>query len=165
MVVTSHFDGRIRIRDEGLKLESMAGEVKEAVLASEGVNSVEANPRVGSLLVLYDAAVTAVEKILKVISDLLGSGDQQTEETEPSTTGWRARSVAGVAAVKRLSRSIPAIPPRLKRNLVNGGMLLSLFVSVLLGFIGLKKLHILTGIIFIALFGDHFYLHKERVFG
>lgn len=163
MVVASQVEGRVRIRDEGLKRALVAGEVRDALLESEGVTGVESNPRVGSLLVLYNAAVTAVEHILKKVSELLGTEEEQTEERAEGEEA--PRSFPGVRLIERLSQSMPrSISRRWKRNLVNAGMLLSLAVSLLLGFFGLKKLHILTGILFVALFGDHFYLHKERIF-
>ncbi len=65
MEITSHFESRVRIRDEGLKKEPLLSRAREALLAMPGVSEVEANPRVGSLLVLYAAAVTAVEKMMK----------------------------------------------------------------------------------------------------
>lgn len=149
MVVASHFEGRIRIRDEGLKGEPLLSRIREVLLATPGVSGVEANPRVGSLLVLYTAAVTGTEAILKVVSDFLGSAE-----------------MAGKAAqAKRVSARAPfSIPARVKRNVGNIGMLAALLLSVAAAIFDLKKLHILAGIVFLALFGVHFFERKEYIF-
>lgn len=148
MVVASHFEGRLRIRDEGLKGEPLLSRVREALLATPGVSGVEANPRVGSLLVLYTAAKTTIEKVTKVVSDFLGS------EKKGDT-----------AEVKRTIAKVPfSIPARVKRNVTNFGMLSALFLSVAAAIFDLKKLHILTGIVFLALFGVHFFERKEYLF-
>ena len=172
MVVASLLDGRIRIRDEGQKKEPLASRVREALLAAPGVSSVEANPRVGSLLVLFSAAVTAVEKILKTVSDLLGIAAESPDSAEQAPSpgipfAERASSATSQVRKKLLSlvgRAALAVPPGAKRRMVNIGMLASLAVSLAAAIFGLKKLHILTGIIFVALFGDHFYQKKEAMF-
>ena len=151
MVVASVLDGRVRIRDEGLKREPLVTRVREALLATPGVSQVEANPRVGSLLVLYSAALTAVEKILKMVSELLGSG----EEVKPAQSTGR----------RLLGRVALAVPSVLKRRTINNiGMLASLVLSLAAAIFSLKKLHILTGILFVALFGKHFYERRAQMF-
>ena len=53
-----------------------------------GVSEVEANPRVGSLLVLYAAAVTAVEKMMNILSFIpLSCG--QLHATDRRSALWR----------------------------------------------------------------------------
>ena len=163
MVVASQMDGRVRIRDEGLKREPLASKVREALLATPGVSGVEANTRVGSLLVLYSAALTPAEKILKMVSQLLGSPLEQARPAEASQGG---------AEEPRRSWKMP-LPWRtphaersvLKRRMMgNIGMLAALTVSMVAAIFHLKKLHILTGIIFLFLFGDHFYQRRTRMF-
>ena len=149
MAVASQFDGRVRIRDEGLKREPLLARVKEALLIMPGVTGVEGNPRVGSLLVLYKAAVTVVEKILETVTDLIGSGEVEEKAAE-----------AG-----RLSARVPfSIPAKVKRSVANFGMLAALLLSVAAAIFDLKKLHILAGIVFLALFGVHFFERKEYLF-
>ncbi len=148
MVVASHFEGRLRIRDEGLKGEPLLSRVREALLVTPGVSGVEANPRVGSLLVLYTATKTTIEKVMKVVSDFLGS------EKKGNTS-----------EVKRIIAKVPfSIPARVKRNLTNFGMLAALLLSVAAALFDLKKLHILAGIVFLAFFGAHFFERKEYLF-
>ncbi|HBG06145.1 MAG: hypothetical protein A2075_02485 [Geobacteraceae bacterium GWC2_58_44] len=156
MVVASLVDGRVRIRDEKLKREPVLARIKEELMAAPGVTGVEANPRVGSLLVIYSAALTAVEKILKTVSELLGSGVEVSGSAEP------ARSFVKMPFIRRESFAVPSV---LKARVLNNiGMLASLVLSIGLGIFGLKKLHILTGIVFVALFGKHFYERRAQMF-
>lgn len=150
MVVASHVDGRVRIRDDGLKKGGTASRIKEALLAEPGVSGVESNPRVGSLLVLYSAALTALEKILKKISEMLGSSLEAPGSEE------RPRSFPKIP----LSISIPAA---IKRKALNVGMLLSLILSVGAAVVCLKKLHIALGIIFTALAAQHTYQRRRLI--
>lgn len=175
MVVASLIDGRVRVRDEGLKKEQLAERVKEELMADPGVSSVEVNPRVGSLLIIYRAAVTAVEKILHLLSELLGSGPEpgKSEEEahhregrrswEPSHPGKVPFGKVSLGSL-RFGRMPFSISRGLRRTLVNFGMLASLVISVGLAFLDLKKLHILTGVVFMLLFGDHFYQRRGHMF-
>ena len=155
MVVASLLDGRVRIRDEGLKREPLVTRVREALLATPGISQVDANPRVGSLLILYSAALTAVEKILKMVSELLGSGVEASGSAEPAQSTGR----------RLLGKVSLAVPSVLKTRTINNiGMLASLALSLAAAIFSLKKLHILAGIIFVALFGRHFYERRTRMF-
>ena len=151
MVVTSHIEGRVRIRDEGLKEEALLTKVREALLDNPGIANVEANPRVGSLLVLYSSPLTGVERIQQIISGFLGEG----EPVAP----------AGLAGIARIFEKVPrAIPERARKIAGNVGMLASLVLSVIAAVLDLKKLHILAGVIFLAIFGAHLYERRQFLF-
>lgn len=184
MVVASVVDGRVRIRDEGLKSESVAGRVRDELLATEGVTSVEGNPRVGSLLVLYNAARTALENILKAVSGILGTGHEgRTEgaqQGEPKQSWWKKvmRPEQGEQSEGEQGEPVqswwrqmlakakvsPAASSVMKRRVMNNiGMLASLTLSLLAALFSFKKLHILSGLVFVALFGEHFYQRRARM--
>lgn len=163
MVVASLLDGRVRIRDEGLKREPLVARVREELLATPGVSEVEVNTRVGSLLVLYSAAVTAAEKILKTVSQLLGSAEAASGSEQPARSGSARPGI--FAKLSRFKDASFAEPSVFKRRVLNNiGMLVSLVASLGAAIFGLKKLHILTGVVFLALFGDHFYQRRARMF-
>ena len=173
MVVASLLDGRVRVRDEGLRREPLVNRVREALLALPGVDAVEANPRVGSLLIIYSAALTAVEKILKTVSNLVGSEEEGRDSAEPAPgrekTPFAEKASSATARVRRqllslVGRAALAVPPATKKRLVNIGMLASLALSLAAAIFGFKKLHVLAGIVFVVLFGDHFYQKKEAMF-
>jgi len=163
MVVASLVDGRVRIRDEGLKREPLVTRVREALLGAPGVSAVEANPRVGSLLILYSAALTAVEQILKTVSDLLGSGAEEGGAAESGkTTAEPGKATGKFPFTRKLSFAMPSV---MKRRVVNNiGMLASLALSLAAVIFHLKKIHVLAGIVFVALFGVHLFERRQQVF-
>lgn len=151
MVVASHVSGRIRIRDEKLRREAVAGRVRAALLAAPGVSDAEVHPRVGSVLVIYSPAETEGEgeAILAVVAGLLGS----VEEVVPA---------AAAVVCPKISLTMS---PKTKRKVVNIGMLSALVLSLAALLFHLKKLHYLAGIAFVALFGDHLYERRQLLFG
>lgn len=158
MVVASLLNGRVRVRDEGLKKQPLLSRVTEALIATPGVTSAEANTRVGSLLVFYDAALAAAEQILKLISELLGSPQEVPPSAEAEAGGATSRPFPFSRAMSL------SIPPALRRRVVNYGMLAALALSVGAAIIHFKKLHVLAGIVFLALFGDHLYQRRGQMF-
>lgn len=151
MLVASCIDGRIRIRDQQLTQKGVAEAVCETLSALPGIGLVTVNERVGSLLVIYSAAVTRLQNILESITGLLGD----EEETTPSArSGEQAPSVSGIRSLGLSGR----------KSAVNLGMLASLVTSMLGIMFGLKKLHYAAGMIFLALFGIHFFKRRRAVF-
>jgi len=154
MLIASHFEGRARIRDEKLKCESLISEVREKLLETPGVNGVETNSRTGSLLVLYSAAKTEFDSIIELISEMIGSYVEQ--ETAQSGTTEKKTECCGKISL--------TIPPGIRKAAVNIGMLASMSFSLLAIIFHLKKLHVVTGIIFVALMGDHVLERRQRIF-
>ena len=154
MVVASLLDGRVRVRDEALKSEPRAAQVRDALLATPGVAAAEVNLRVGSMLVLYDAALAAVDQILESIAGLLGT----------SVTPGEAAAQKRPFRMPLAGKVSLSLTPAVKRRVVNIGMFASLLLSVAAAILDLKKLHILAGVVFLALFGDHFYQRKGQMF-
>jgi hypothetical protein len=166
MEVSSHIEGRIRIRDAGFRKEALLTRAREALLGLPGVSEVEANPRVGSLLVIYAAAVTAVQQLLRTLSELLGSGEEIAAEAEAAaasakpTLVQRARLALPLVGKVRL-----ALPSVLKKRVLNNiGMLVTLGISLGAAAFYLKKLHILAGLVFVGLFGIHLFERRKQVF-
>lgn len=155
MIVASLLDGRVRVRDEALKREPLATRVRDALLATPGVAAAEVNPRVGSMLVLYDATLAAVDQILETVAGLLGTSVQASGETAAPKRPARMPLSGGLSL---------SLSPAMKKRVVNIGMLASLALSVAAAVLDFKKLHILAGILFLALFGDHLYMRKEHMF-
>lgn len=159
MVVASLLNGRVRVRDEGLKKQPLLSRVTDALIATPGVTSAEANTRVGSLLVFYDAALAAAEQILKLISELLGSPQEVPPSAGEAETGGPTSRHFPFSRGMSLS-----ILPALRKRVVNYGMLAALALSVGAAIIHFKKLHVLAGILFLALFGDHIYQRRGQMF-
>lgn len=151
MLVASCIDGRIRIRDPQLTQKGVADVVCEALSALPGISQVTVNERVGSLLVIYSAAVTRFQSIMESIAALLGD---EEEATPFARSGEQAPFVSGLRS----------LGPAGRRSAVNLGMLASLVTSMLGIMFGLKKLHYAAGVIFLALFGIHFFKRRRAVF-
>lgn len=151
MLIASHFDGRIRIRDQQLTNKGVAQAISEAVSALPGVGQVTVNERIGSLLIIYSAAVTKLQSIMERISGLLG-------EAPPLPTnvlsGKEDCCVPGLRSLR-----LPS-----KKGAVNLGMLASLVTSMLGIIFGLKKLHVAAGLLFLALFGIHIFERRRAMF-
>jgi hypothetical protein len=153
MLIASHFDGRIRIRDQQLTNKGVAQAMSEALSALPGVGQVTVNERVGSLLVIYSAAVTKLQSIMERISELLG-------EASPLPLGAPSGKEDGCGSGLRL----PALRLPDKKAAVNLGMLATLVTSMLGIIFGLKKLHVAAGILFLAVFGIHIFERRRAMF-
>ncbi|MBV9153124.1 MAG: hypothetical protein JO204_15260 [Alphaproteobacteria bacterium] len=70
LTVVHHVPGRLRLRSPALKGKSHLGEIAQRRLAdSPGLTALTFNPHTGTLLVLYDPAVTAAGDIVKTLAD------------------------------------------------------------------------------------------------
>lgn len=151
MQIASCIDGRLRIRDQKLTQKGVAEAVCTVLTALPGISQVTFNARVGSLLIIYSAAVTKLQGIMESIAELLG------EQEEPSTSRSCERASSFVSGIRSLK-----LPER--RAAVNLGMLASLVTSMLGIILGLKKLHVAAGILFLAFFGIHIFERRRAMF-
>ena len=69
--IRSYFPGRLRARHASLKNAETVKQVKTFLAGLEGVRSVEINPRVGSLLLLWDPAKLDIEQLKALASAAL----------------------------------------------------------------------------------------------
>ena len=64
--ITSFIDGRVRLRHPALRNAATADMAASMVSGVDGVESVQVNPRTGSLLIFYDAEKLSREKLLEL---------------------------------------------------------------------------------------------------
>lgn len=147
MMITSCIDGRIRVRDSLLRNASVAGTLNRVLLDAPGVKAVSINSRAGSLLILFRQAQTTVREIIALLEEFLPAAKTASAPV-PAKSG-RSRQV-GLATIRRRA--------------VNLGMLASLLVSLLGAALGAKTLHIVAGIIFVAVAGVHHYDKRQALF-
>ncbi|MBZ0157820.1 MAG: hypothetical protein K8I29_16615 [Alphaproteobacteria bacterium] len=140
-MVTSYVEGRVRVRDKALNRSSTITALKESLLKYKGIIKVTENRRVGSLLVIYDRAVTGIRKIMAIIAGYLNTSGTLNKVT---------------ASIKRSGKAF--------RRAINIGMLSALLASIVAAIVGSKGMHVIAGTGFLALFAMHFYRHKEMVF-
>jgi len=151
MEIVSNVAGRARFRDPALKREPRLEEAQRALAALPGVSAVEANVRVGSLLVHYDPALAALESLAQAVGARAGAAAEAGRGAAPRPRSRRA------AEVPRR----PGAPLVDRRVLKNLGLLATLSVSMGGALFHLKKLHYLSGLAFVALSGDHV-LERKR---
>lgn len=150
--IASSIPGRLRLRDASLREAARLEKLRATAAGWRGVNSVEANPRVGSLLLHYDAAVLTQGKLETRLMNALGL---------PAANAPQAGAVAMPAA--------PAAPEkrRVTRVAVNRQakrvMLASLAASLALAVAGAKRWHAATGGLFLAALLVHLAVHRRHL--
>jgi len=159
MVIASCIDGRLRIRDEVLRNASAAETVRRALLAVPGIREVSANPRAGSLLVLYHQAQTTLRKI----TDLLR---RHLLPERSATASLPERSASERRAHDR--RTLPTrrseLASGIRRRAVNLGMLAALLVSMAGAVLDAKTLHIVAGVFFLGVLAIHLFDKRRSLF-
>ena len=153
MTITSCIDGRIRVRDGLLRNSTVAGSLSRLLLETPGVREVSANPRAGSLLILFQQARTTLGEITALLARFL----PEEASTSPS-------SAPAPAAKARTGRPRRATTAAVRRQAVNLGMLAALLASLAGAALGAKALHIIAGLVFVGFFGLHFLDKKHFIF-
>lgn len=141
-MVVCETEGRIRFRDAALKAEDISNTVREALLKTTGVLRVEANRRIGSLLVLYDKACLTVKGILEKVAQALGVDIEKVRSD-----------------LKKLEKTIST--PQYRRY-VKRGMLGTLGVALGVVFFW-EGLHVAAGAVFTALLAAHLYQNRKTL--
>lgn len=137
--IVSALPGRIRIRDRVLRDRARLARIEEALAALEGIDSLQPNPRAGSIVLHFDAARIAVEALEVKVDSII-----DTELARPHAP--RRRS--------------------LKMQINRGaklGMLGSLTASLALAVAGKKGAHAITGGLFVACLGVHLGVHRRSL--
>ena len=146
MIITSDIPGRIRIRDQRLTRVDQAEEIRNDLLAMNGVTEVTVGIRTGSLLIVYSAA--SLQGIMALLNGLFGAAEESSNSCDCS---FRAVD-------------FPALGAKMRKNAVNSGMLASLLISMIGIMVGLKKLHVAAGILFLGIFGIHIFERRRAMF-
>lgn len=140
--IVSSLPGRIRIRDKRLRDQTRQHELKKELLQITGITQLQGNVRTGSVVINFDPVaieITALESKLdsavdKVLSESL---------TPPLLTKKRINRYNKLAMLGSLTASMALAMARRKRW---------------------RRLHALTGYLFIANLGVHLYLYRKTLF-
>lgn len=130
-MIVSLVDGRVRIRDEAFKTHSVTSSLKSRLTSAKGVEGVTANPRAGSILIIYDSAATSIQNIIDAVK------------------GYINISATKKPLDKRKVKSVSI------RRIINIGMFASLFMSLVGMATGFMKLHLIAGLMFVGFLGIH----------
>ena len=137
-MIASFYDGRVRIRMEALRNPANMVMVENFIKGQDGVLEIVANPRTGSLLVLYDPE--------KIPRDTLLSAAQALEAQLPAS-GGPARKHCGCC--KPFSRKTET------------GLLAGLYAATLAGGFVSSRVHVTAALLFTALAGLHLYNRRQ----
>ena len=142
-MLTAAQNGRIRFRNEALKVAEFGYAVRDSLLEVKGVVQVQVNKRVGSLLILFDKTKVTAEKILDTVAGALGVDLSKVRES--------------VNDVKKKLTGPQG------RRFVKRGLLVSMAAT--LGIVAFsEKWHVAAGVAFVHLLGLHLYQNKRTLF-
>ena len=153
----SYFPGRLRARHASLKNAETVKQVKTFLAGLEGVRSVEINPRVGSLLLLWDPAKLDIEQLKALASAAL-----------PEEKPVPAKSAATRQRAPAKGFQIGDLNPFHGSKFVNLAMTAT-YALTLLGLVpgigpgGKMALHVASGVAFTAFLAWHLIRYRSTV--
>lgn len=145
--IVSSIPGRLRLRHPLLRRSAQSIDWSARLGALDGVLSVEANPRTGSLLVHYDVSRCGRAAMEAQITGL----GESSSEPEAADTIDDSPSPSRRATAREWNR------------LAKLGMMASFPVSLALAATGSKKLHAVTGGVFSLLLLAHLVVHRRHL--
>lgn len=150
MVIASHIPGRLRVRDRRFLADDYREEVLLGLAALDSTIVCESNPRCGSLLLHYDPARLAPERLAGWLAARFGAA-----ATEPSPT---APGHGAPLAADRLRR----VAGRNTNRVAKYGLLASIAV-MLLALGRSTRLHAAAGGLNMAFLALHLLHHRTKL--
>ena len=145
-IVTSFIDGRVRLRHPALKDAATVDMAAGMLSGVDGVESVQSNPRTGSLLIFYDAEKLSREKLLELAEQ--GAAFLQEEQKRVPD---RTCSLTGMLLSRKATR------------LGKRAMLVSLLCSLAGAASGMGAVHSVTGAVFALASLQHMAAHRKAL--
>jgi len=149
MVISCNFAGRLRVRDNRLKISQKNEEVQRSLAAFGEIYEMKLNTEVGSLLVLYKPSLWVGDKITASLERLL-----------PSKS---VKLCPGHAGALPEWFSCPSLGLD-QRKLIKGGMIASLLSSLFGAVLGKEKLHVTFGLVFLGFLTAHLSSKRRLLF-
>lgn len=134
--------GRIRFRNESLKVAEFAYGIRDSLLEVKGVIQVQVNKRIGSILILFDKTKVSAENILSKVAEGLGIDMAKVKEN--------------VSNMKK------ALNGRNGRKYVKRGMGGALAAALGIVYFS-EKWHVAAGIVFIHMLALHLYQNRRTL--
>lgn len=145
--ISSFIDGRVRLRHPALKDPSLAEAACSVLSGVEGVESVQANPVIGSLLMFYNPKKLSKEALLELAKE----GLALLPKGEHSRKAPASRSLLNMMLSRNTAR------------MVNRAMCISLLLCVASAFIGMPALHRAAGTAFALSSLQHMAAHRKAL--
>lgn len=134
--------GRIRFRNEALKVAEFGYTIRDSLLELKGVMQVQVNKRIGSILILFDKTKVSADKILNRIAESLG---------------------VDMAKVKKSVGDMQkALTGKKGRTYVKRGMMAALGTALGVLLIS-EKWHAIAGAAFVSMLALHLYQNKRTL--
>ncbi len=134
--------GRIRFRNEALKVAEFAYTIRDSLLEVKGVVQVQVNKRIGSILILFDKTKVSAENILNKVADTLG---------------------VDMTKVKTSAKDVQkALTSRKGRKYVKRGLITAIAAALGVVYFS-EKWHVVAGVAFVHLLGLHLYQNKRTL--
>ncbi|WP_319581964.1 HMA2 domain-containing protein [uncultured Pseudodesulfovibrio sp.] len=134
--------GRIRFRNEALKVAEFGYSIRDSLLELKGVVQVQVNKRIGSILILFDKTKVSTDKILNRIAESLGIDMAKVRKS----VGDMQKVITGKKGRTYVKRGMMA---------TMGAALGVLFIS--------EKWHALAGAAFVSMLALHLYQNKRTL--
>ncbi|CCH50186.1 HMA2 domain-containing protein [Pseudodesulfovibrio piezophilus] len=135
-------EGRIRFRNEALKVADFGYKVRDSLLEVKGVIQVQVNKRVGSILILFDKTKITAENILTKIAEGLGIDMNKVK--------------ANMASAQK------TLNGRKARRYVKRGLAASLIAAIGIVYYS-ERWHVVAGSAFLSLLGMHIYQNRRTL--
>jgi len=142
MTVAAETQGRIRFRNEALKVAEFGYTVRDSLLELKGVVQVQVNKRIGSILILFDKTKITTEKILTKVAETLGVDMKKVKSS--------------VSNMKK------ALTGKKGRTYVKRGLIASMAAALGIVYFS-EKWHVITGVAFVHLLALHLYQNKRTL--
>lgn len=150
-MITSCIPGRVRLRHPRLHDPDESGRLCALLHVTEGILDVTANPRTGSLLVLYDTTVVNEDDLARAAARCTGYLAASAHERAPDTQAGH-----GVRTRRGFDR-------RESARLAKRGMMATLGATLLLGLAGREKAHVAAGTLFTLCNAYHIYAYRRQL--
>ncbi len=160
-MIVSSINGRLRYRAPWLKQHTLQQAFKDKLHQQPAITQMNMNVSTGSILVNYDtnyisrAALEAL--IVEIALSLVSSAEARTC---PMHTVNESTNKSRTPSQKPSKRPIKAISVN---QAIKFGMLGSLIPSMAWAAVGSKKIHILSGGVFLIFVGMHMFSYRKRL--
>lgn len=140
--IVSSMPGRIRVRDKRLRDQSRLNELKKALLKIPAITELHGDARTGSIVVNFEPSAIEIATLETKIDSAV---DKVLAEplTPPLLTKKRVNRYNKIVMMGSLAASLAFAVARRKRW---------------------RRLHALTGYLFVANLGVHLYLYRKSLF-
>ncbi len=166
-MIVSSIKGRLRYRAPWLKQVSLQQAFKEKLQQEIAVTQIDTNTETGSILVKYDhnhcTRTDFESSIVEIALQLVATADikdcpmhgrvvvdkveKSRKPRKKKSKNWMKKQVAGISVNQG----------------IKFGMLGTLIPSMVWAAVGSKKIHIVSGVLFLGFVGMHMYSYRERL--